>query len=265
MDLEKQLYLEHLPGGIARIVWNNPPLNLTTMALMARFEQLLIQVEADNAVRVLIIAAEGTRAFCVGSDIKEFPQIADNFVEKKLRRENAVFSRIETMKKPVIAAIQSHALGGGCEMALACDFRVMEVNATIGQPEINLGTFPGSGGVFRLPRLVGPAKAMEMLCLGTALSAQQALDCGLVHRIAPAGQTSDTAYALAHELSCKAAFAIACIKQTVHACASQTPEEAVELSLCLSEEIFKTKDSAEGVRAFMEKRKPRFEGAPDTH
>lgn len=262
MELEKQLYREDQPGGIARIVWNNPPLNLTTMSLMQRFERLIMEVSSDSLVRAVIIAAEGSRAFCVGSDIKEFPQIADNFVEKKLRRENAVFSRIEAMNKPVVAAIQAHALGGGCEMALACDFRVMDENATIGQPEINLGTFPGSGGVFRLPRLVGRAKAMEMLCLGTALNADEALACGLINRIAPAGKTADAAYALAYELSCQAAFALACIKRGVHASETQTTAEAVEMSLGLSEEIFKTADSTEGVAAFMEKRRPVFQGAP---
>jgi enoyl-CoA hydratase/carnithine racemase len=264
MDQEKQLYLKRQDGGIAWIVWNNPPLNLTTLALMRRFEQLVMQVADDKSVRVVIIAAEGERAFCVGSDLKEFPGISDNFIEKKLRRENAIFSRLETMDKPVIASIGAHALGGGCEMALACDFRVIDERATIGQPEINLGTFPGSGGVFRLPQLVGMSKAMELLCLGTALNAQDAFACGLVNRVAPAGQADRIAYELALALSRKATFAIACIKRAVRAAMTQSSAEGIELSLRLSEEIFKTADSMEGVTAFLEKRKPRFEGAPES-
>ena len=262
MEPEQQVYMENLDGGIARIVWNNPPLNLTTMALMQRFEKLVMRAADDDAVRVVVIAAAGERAFCVGSDIKEFPQISDNFIEKKLRRENAVFSRLEMMKKPVIAEIGAHALGGGCEMALACDFRVMDERATNGQPEVNLGTFPGSGGVFRLPRLVGMSKAMELLCLGTALGATEALACGLINRIAPAGEAARIAYELAYALSGKATFALACIKQAVRAAMTQTSAEGVELSLRLSEEIFKTSDSVEGVTAFLEKRKPNFSGAP---
>ncbi len=263
MEPEEKLRMERLDGGIARIVWNNPPLNLTTMALMRRFEDLVRQAAEDDSVRVVIIAAAGERAFCVGSDIKEFPQIADNFIEKKLRRENAVFSRLEAMPKPVIAEIGAHALGGGCEMALACDFRVMDERATIGQPEINLGTFPGSGGVFRLPLLVGMAKAMEMLSLGTALKADEALACGLVNRVAPAGKAAESARELALALSRKATFALACVKRAVRAAMTQTSAEGVELSLRLSEEIFKTADSAEGVAAFLEKRKPKFRGAPE--
>jgi len=211
---------------------------------------------------VLVIAGTGTRAFCVGSDINEFPQISDDFVEKKLRRENAVFSRIEAMPKPVVAAINATALGGGCELALACDFRIMDESAKIGQPEILLGTFPGSGGVFRLPRLIGASRAMEMLCLGTQLSAAQALEIGLINRMAPAGKALETAHDFAYELSRKATFAIRCIKEAVSAAPLQTSAEGVELSLRLSEAIFKTADSVEGVRAFLEKRKPVFAGAP---
>jgi enoyl-CoA hydratase len=138
----------------------------------------------------------------------------------------------------------------------------MDERATIGQPEINLGTFPGSGGVFRLPQLVGMSKAMEMLCLGTSLSAREAFECGLANRVAPAGEAAKVAYELAWALSCKATFALSCMKRAVRAAMTQTSAEGVEMSLRLSEEIFKTADSVEGVAAFLEKRKPQFKGAP---
>lgn len=263
METHGKVTMERLKGGIAKIVWDNPPLNLTTIKLMAEFEGLLRQASDDAQVRVIIVGAAGERAFCVGSDIKEFPEISDNFVERKLRRENAVFSRIEACPKPVIAALNGHTLGGGCEMALACDFRVMDERATIGQPEINIGAFPGSGGVFRLPKLIGTARAMELLCLGRAISAREALDIGLVTRVAPAGKSMEAAYALAYELACKSSFALQCIKKTVGASLSQTNADGVELSLSLSEEMFKDADNKEGVQAFLEKRKPRFAGAPD--
>lgn len=263
METKNRIHLEFLEGGVAQIRLDNPPLNLTTVGIMQEFERMVMQVADDPEVRVVIITGTGNRAFCVGSDINEFPNIRDNFVEKKLRRENAVFSRLEAMSKPVIAAINATALGGGCELALACDFRVMDETAKIGQPEIHLGTFPGSGGVFRLPKLVGASRAMEMLCLGTQLSAAEALEIGLINRIAPAGKTPDTAYELAYELSRKATFALRCIKKAVSAAPLQTSAEGVELSLRLSEEIFKTADSVEGVQAFLEKRKPKFAGAPE--
>jgi enoyl-CoA hydratase len=259
----KRVRVEHLAGGVAKIVLDNPPLNLTTMAIMQDLERAVMEVAEDDAVRVVIITAAGERAFCVGSDINEFPLISDNFVEKKLRRENAVFSRVEAMPKPVIAALNGTTLGGGCELALACDFRVMDERAKIGQPEIKLGTFPGSGGVFRLPKLIGTAKAMELLCLGTALTAQEALELGMITRIAPAGKAADVAYELARELSTRATFAISCIKKAVHAAPLQTVAEATQLSLDLSEQVFKTADCAEGTAAFIEKRKPRFSGAPE--
>lgn len=262
MSNGQPLSVERKPGGVAVITLHNPPLNLQTLALMACLEKAVIELDDDDLVRVVILTGAGSRAFSAGSDIKEFPQLSDSFVEKKLRRENAVFNRIESMKKPVIAAINGAALGGGCELALTCDFRVIDENARIGLPEIRLGTFPGSGGLSRLPKLIGAARAMQLMCSGTALSAGEAREIGLVTRIAPAGQALETAHAMAMELSMQAAFAIRCIKQAVRAAPLQSSAEAVEMSLRLSEQIFRTEDSAEGVRAFLEKRRPHFKGAP---
>lgn len=248
-------------GRIVCITLDNPPLNLTTMAILDDLLEAVLEVQNDARARVLILTAAGDRIFCGGSDLREFPAIRDNFIEKKLRKENAIFSRLEQMDKPVIAAVNAQALGGGCEMALACDFIVLDERARIGQPEINIGSFPGSGGTFRLPRRVGQAKAMEMLCLGTALNADEALRAGLINRIAPAGQSRETAYSLALELASKPRFALACIKKLVREAYTQTLAEAIEASLALSEVILKTPDSIEGTKAFFEKRKPVFEGA----
>ena len=262
MSDEKPVAVERKKGGVAVITLNNPPLNLQTLELMGQLEKAVMELNDDDMVRVVILTGTGSRAFSAGSDIKEFPQLSDNFVEKKLRRENAVFNRIEGMQKPVIAAINGAALGGGCELALTCDFRIMDEKAQIGLPEIMLGTSPGSGALSRLPKLVGVSRAMQLMWSGTALSAQQARAIGLINRIAPEGQVLETAYAMAYELSMQAAFAIRCIKHAVQAAPFQTSAEAVEMSLRLSEEIFKTEDSAEGPRAFLEKRRPHFKGAP---
>ena len=259
---ERKVKLDYYEDGrIARIMLDNPPLNLTTLRILDELMEAVLEVQNNERVRVLIFTAAGDRIFCGGSNLQEFPAIRDNFIEMKLRKENALFSRLENMDKPVIAAINAQCLGGGCEMALACDFIVMDERAKIGQPEINIGTFPGSGGTFRLPRRVGLTKAMEMLCLGTALNAQQALDCGLINRIAPAGQSWDSAYSLALELASKPKFALRCIKELVREAYTQTPAEAIERSMILSEIILKTPDSIEGTKAFFEKRKPVFQDA----
>ena len=262
MENNKKIYIDYFDEGrIARITLDNPPMNLTTLKILDELMEAVLKVSFDDKVRVVVITAAGTRIFCGGSDLKEFPAIRDNFIEMKLRKENAIFSRLEMMDKPVIAAINAQALGGGCEMALACDFIVLAENAKIGQPEINIGTFPGSGATFRLPRRVGIAKAMEMFSLGTALTAEEALACGLINRIAPEGQAWESAYKLARELGSKPKIALACIKELCREAYTQTPAEAIERSMVLSEMILKTPDSIEGTAAFFEKRKPVFQDA----
>lgn len=255
-----KIKLDHFEDGrIARITLDAPPMNLTTVAILDDLLETVIQVSEDERVRVVVITAAGDRVFCGGSDLKEFPAIRDRFVEVKLRKENAVFSRLENMDKPVIAAINAMALGGGCEMSLACDFIVMDERAKIGQPEINIGTFPGSGATFRLVRRVGMGRAMEMLCLGIAVEPEKALEIGLINRIAPAGKAWDSAYELARELASKPRFALKCIKELCRNAYTQTPAEAIEQSLALSEIILKTPDSIEGTKAFLEKRPPVFQ------
>ncbi len=260
--MQELVLSERRPDGVAIVTLNNPPLNLQTLGLMRELERAIMELDGDDGIRAVVLTGAGTRAFSAGSDVKEFPALRKNFVEEKLRRENAVFSRIENMKKPVIAAICGAAMGGGCELALACDFRVIDETVKIGLPEINLGSFPGSGGLSRLPKLVGYTKAMELMCLGTVLDAGEARRIGLVNSVSAQGRALSDACELAHRLSRQALCAIRYIKQAVHAASTQTSAEAVELSLRLSEKIFQTADSREGVLAFLEKRRPVFEGAP---
>jgi enoyl-CoA hydratase/carnithine racemase len=257
----KTIFVEKLEGGVAKITIDNPPLNLITVDTLRQLMEAVIQAADDETVRVVIITAAGERIFSGGSNMKEFDELRDNFIEKKLRRECAIFSRIESMPKPVIAAVNAQCLGGGCELALSCDFIVMDERAQIGQPEVDIGSFPGSGGLFRLPKRVGYTKAFEMLCLGTAVSAAEALEIGLINRVAPAGKVMETAYDLALQLSSKPRFALKCIKEGVRASFTQTTAEATEMSLRMTEEIMKTKDSIEGTAAFFEKRPPVFEDA----
>lgn len=263
MSVVGRVTCSDLGNGVAQILLDNPPLNLITVDMALFLERALIQAADDPSVRVVVISGAGERAFSAGSDIKEFPPIMDDFVGKKLRRESAVYSRIETIPKPVIAAVNASALGGGCELSLACDFRIIDENAKIGLPEINIGAFPGSGGMSRLPKLIGTSRAMEMLCFGSVLSAQEALQIGLVHRVAPAGKAMDAAYDMACVLSRKAMFSLRCIKEAVLAAPLQSAAESAEMCMRLTETAFKTADCLEGIRAFLGKYKPKFEGAPE--
>src|SRR4029077_4929616 len=145
---------------------------------------------------------------CAGSDIGEFPHVRDDVVSRKLAREDAAFTALEQLHMPVIAALNGVALGGGAEIALACDIRIMDETARIGFPEVKLGIFPGSGGIFRLPRLVGPAKAYELLYTGELIDAHEAHRIGLINRWAPAGQSLFAAVALAESLASRPALAL---------------------------------------------------------
>jgi enoyl-CoA hydratase/carnithine racemase len=152
--------------GVAVLELNNPPLNLVTLELTRRLGGHLRALAADQSVRAVIVAGAGERAFCAGSDVREFGQVRERVVDAKLRRENAVWTQLEDLPQPTIAAIDGWALGGGFELALCCDLRVMAENARAGLPELSLGVFPGTGGPLRLARLVGESRAKGLLYLG---------------------------------------------------------------------------------------------------
>lgn len=255
--------VERLAGGVAKLVLNNPPLNLVTLELTRQLTEALDELERDSSVRAVVITGAGERAFCTGSDIKEFMAVRDRVVEKKLAKENEAFDRLEFLSKPTIAAIEGMAYGGGCEICLACDIRIMAENAKIGLPEVRLGVVPGSGGLFRLPKLVGPARAMELMYLGKLIDAFEAERIGLVNEVVPAGEALAHAMELAQEMARQPKAALAAIKQAVRESLVLPHRELVRLTLELSNGLFKTTDCKEGIRAFFEKREPRFEGAPD--
>jgi enoyl-CoA hydratase/carnithine racemase len=256
------ILLEHAASGVAKLVLNNPPLNLVTLELTRQLAEALDEIESDASIRAVVLTGAGEKAFCVGSDIKEFPAVRDRVIEKKLTKENEAFDRLEYLSKPVVAAIEGMAYGGGCEISLACDLRVMAEDAKIGLPEVKLGVVPGSGGLFRLPRLVGPAKAMELMYLGKFIGAREAERMGLVNEVVPAGETVSRAVELAGEIAVQPKAAIAAIKQAVRESIALPHEEAVHMTLELSEALFRTDDCEEGIEAFFQKREPRFRGAP---
>jgi enoyl-CoA hydratase len=264
MPPESRLVLvERLEGGVAKVTLNNPPLNLVTLEMTRQLIEALGELEGDGSVRAVVVTGAGDKAFCAGSDVKEFEAVRDRVVEKKLARENEAFSGFESLSKPVVAAVEGLAYGGGCEISIACDLRIVAEGARIALPEVRLGVVPGSGGLFRLPELVGPARAMELMYLGDPVGAREAERIGLVNEVVPDGEALPRALDIAQSISRQPKEAVAAIKRGVRQSAQLTRAEAVRLTLELSDRVFKTDDCAEGIRAFFEKREPRFEGAPE--
>src|ERR671921_2221414 len=262
---ESRLVLvERLEEGVAKLTLNNPPLNLVTLEMTRQLIEALQELERDEAVRAIVVTGAGDKAFCAGSDVKEFAAVRDRVVEKKLARENEAFSGFETLSRPVIAAIEGLAYGGGCEISMACDLRIAGEGAKFALPEVRLGVVPGSGGLFRLPELVGPARAMQLMYLGEPIDAREAERLGLINEVVPDGEALPRALDLARSISRRPKEAVLAIKRGVRESLHSSREDSVRLTLKLSDHAFRTEDCAEGIRAFFEKREPRFEGAPET-
>ena len=261
---EGPVLVERAGAGVAKLTLNNPPLNLVTLEMTRRLIEAIDELEGDDAVRAVVVTGAGEKAFCAGSDVKEFAEVRDRVVEKKLAQENEAFGRFESLSKPAIAAIEGLAYGGGCEISMACDLRIAGEGAKFALPEVRLGVVPGSGGLFRLPELVGPARAMELMYLGEPVDASEAERLGLVNEVVPYGEGLQRALGVARSISRQPKEAVAAIKRGVRESLHSSREDSVRLTLELSDHLFRTEDCAEGIQAFFEKRDPRFEGAPGT-
>jgi enoyl-CoA hydratase len=249
-------------GEIAILTVNRPKvLNALNGATVADISAAVDEVAADDEVRVLIVTGAGERAFVAGADISEISQLpsASAAVEMS-RRGQEVFFKVERLGKPTIAAINGFALGGGLEIALACDIRIAAEGARLGQPEINLGVIPGYSGTQRLPRVVGRGAAKLIIYTGDMISAQEALRIGLVDKVVAAGELMGTAKALAKQLATKPAVALALAKRSIDLGMEVDLDrgsaiEAMNFGIACS-----TEDKKEGTAAFLEKRKPVFTG-----
>lgn len=244
--------------GVAVVRLNNPPLNLVTRELTRQLEQALVAIASDTAIRAVVVTGAGDRAFCAGSDIHEFGEVRENVIAEKLQRENAVWTQLEDLPQPTVAAIHAPALGGGFELALCCDLRVLDDGARVGLPEIRLGVFPGTGGPLRLTRLVGEARAKALIYFGDSIAAEEARALGLVNHVVPHGRTQEAALGLARRLAAQPAQAVQAAKRSVRAASEMGRAAALEHALHLSEHVFRTEDMLEGVAAFLEKRPPEF-------
>ena len=247
-------------GQITTIRLENPPLNLVTVELTRSLDRALATIEGNPDVRCVVLTGTGDRAFCAGSDVKEFESLQGRVGEGKLLLEKAVYRRIARLPVPTIAAIQADALGGGLELALCCDLRVADERAKLGLPEVRLGVMPGSGGTQRLPRIVGIAKAKELILMGEIISASDALEIGLVNRVAAAGRAVDEAMKMAGTIAERGPLAVREAKQALDLAGDMPLDEGLARELDASERIFASRDMLEGAQAFFEKRPPRFTG-----
>ena len=246
-------------GNTGIITLNRPPANPINFAVLNELDDVFTKWEKDEVVRAVIITGAGQRGFSAGFDLKT-AGTPDG--EKAMSRGQEVFGHIEKYPKPVIAAINGFALGGGCELAMACHFRLMlnSENVVMGQPEIDRGIIPGWGGTQRLPRLVGKTKALEMLLLGTRVNGPEALSIGLITKVSQPGQLMNDAKELAGTLAKKAPIAVEIILDAVTRGLETSTDEGVKIEFEGSQRVSKTKDAMEGAMAFFEKREPVFKG-----
>ncbi len=245
-------------GSVATITLNRPPMNPLNSQVFRELIQAVEELEALAAVKAVIITGAGERAFAAGADITEMVNLSPVDVYTFSQGSRRAFARLENLGKPVIAAVNGLALGGGTELALACDFRLAADTAKFGQPEINLGIIPGAGGTQRLPRLIGMAKAKELIFLGEMIDAATAEKFGLVNKMVPAAALMDEARALAAKLAAKPAVAIKMAKEAINTGMNLDIQSGLILEVQNFITTFASADRQEGMSAFLEKRKPSF-------
>ena len=247
--------------AIAIVTVNRPKvLNALNAATLAELERTMRDLQRDDTVRVVILTGAGEKSFVAGADITELAVQTPVSGREHALAGQQVFDLIENLGKPVIAAINGYALGGGCELAMACTLRLAADTARLGQPEIALGLLPGYAGTQRLPRLVGRSKAMEMMLTGAPIAADDAWRVGLVSRVVPAADLMAEARKLASQLATAAPIAMRYIINAVNAGAEMPFAQACQHEATLFGLVASTEDMREGTAAFLDKRKPRFKG-----
>jgi len=249
----------HVELFIAELALSNGPLNLVTRDMLRALNGALAQVSANRDVRCLIVHGGGARAFCAGSDIKEFADLAEHASEQKILFEDMVVRTLARIAMPTIAALDGPALGGGLELALACDLRVCKRGIALGLPESRLGGLAGSGSV-RLARLIGPARAKELLFTGETISVEKALAWGVVNAVVDEGSALDAARTIAATIAKRGPLSNRLAKELVAAAEELPIDAALSLSTVAQQRIFESRDLHEGAAAFFAKREPEFLG-----
>lgn len=247
--------------GIGWIIVNRPDkLNALNSETIKELHEAFLSFEEDPQVRAIILTGKGDKAFIAGADIGELSGLDFFSAEEYVRRGQDLTKSIENSKKPVIAAINGYALGGGTEMALACHIRIAAENAKMGQPEVKLGLIPGYGGTQRLSRLVGKGKAMELILSGKMIDSKEAFEIGLVNRVVPQEEFYSFTENLAKEIAANAPVAVSLCIDAINRGMDMTLEDGLLLEASLFAKACATQDSKEGTKAFLEKRKANFQG-----
>jgi enoyl-CoA hydratase len=249
-------------GRVAHLELVNPPLNLVTRELLEALDAALGTIAASAAgdVRAVVVSGRGERAFSAGSHVGEFEAQRGPGGRERHALESRVARRLAELPMPTIAAIEGNALGGGLELALACDLRIASERARLGLPEVRLAVTPGAGGTQRLPRVVGPARARELILTGRVLSAAEAERIGLVHEIVPAGEAVARAMAIGEEIAARGPLAVREAKRLIDLATESDIDTGLAAELDASDRIFASEDMLEGATAFFEKRDPDYRG-----
>jgi enoyl-CoA hydratase/carnithine racemase len=246
-------------GAVATLTIDNPPVNALHPSVAVLLEARLHELAEDPQTRCVILTGAG-RHFMAGADIAHFPTLDRTRSERYALSIQRMQDAIGTLHAPVIAAIAGAALGGGLELAMACDLRIADESASLGQPEVTLGIIPGAGGTQNLPRLVPLGRARRMLFTGERIGAAEALAIGLVDEVAPIGEAPARAQALAQQIARNAPLAVTAVKRAVNLGLQMSALDGHRLEAALFSSLAETEDFAEGARAFFEKRPPNFEG-----
>jgi enoyl-CoA hydratase len=253
-----EMILTETRGRVGLITLNRPQaMNALNNQLMRELMDALEAFDKNDAIGAMIITGNA-KAFAAGADIKE---MADKSIQEMMDKDHiAVFGRIRTIRKPVIAAVSGWALGGGCEIALSCDMVVASESARFGQPEINIGVIPGAGGTQRLTHAVGKVIAMEMILNDRRLTAQEAYQFGMVNRVVPVDGYLEEALKLAEEIASRAPVAVRAAKKMINQTFERTLSDGLKEEKQVFYNLFATEDQKEGMQAFIEKRKPEWKG-----